>query len=959
MTPKLPSSCVPLLLCSLFALPRVGGGAPPVILDPAFLPPRADGYYTFAKPMPDGRLIVGGAFRQIGGLSQSYLARLNRDGAVDADFRPDIDWKPLSNDDPVEGADLQPDGRWLIRGGFFAVNGVPRNRLARLNADGSLDQTFDIGTGPGGSSPSIFTLARQPDGKVLVGGGFTSFNGVPRNRVVRLHSNGSVDLDFNPGTGAGGPDSSVNSIALEETGRVILTGSFITFSGSPRSGIARLDEHGSLVPDYSPTVRAEFSPLVQGFLQADGKLLIRGFFTNVNGHARQNLARLLPDGTLDTAFAPSLGSGTVSSSIPLPDGTVLASGTLNFLDGSSTTIARFLHDGMRDPGFFPGDPPDVDSVWGAVAGLPGMVYLWGDFLELAGVPCAGLARIFANSANLRAIDFDAESLVVSEASGAVSVRLRRRGDVSRALTVRLSTTDGTARLDEDYTPHSSLVTFEPGEDATAVAIAVLDDDRAESTETIRLELSMASDLDIIPGIADLRIVDDDRPGSPILRFRPSHGTPSFGRGGTVNRAVLQPDGKVLAYVMYGYASDATQPSPGLVRLNLDGTMDSSFRPAVKEWPQALLADGSVIVGGDYYWGVSTNLVRLTSSGELDPAFKVNVARPGTVSGAAIVGVLPQPDGQLIVFGQFSRINGVPRHQIARVHTNGLVDPNFNAGVGPNRWVTAAALQTDGKILIGGEFISVSGASRRGIARLRSDGVLDPSFNPGTGQAPLYQPDAVYGATAIAVQADGKVLLACQRFTRFNEVALTNLVRLHPDGSVDRTFQAGNHFSPAPTIRALKVQLDGKILVGGSLESCEGLACNNLVRFNPNGSLDREFNSGPREGGDVEGLALGLNQAVYIWGSFHSMGSLPQAGLASLSSGSPGSLKLAITSSGNSVLVIATGAPHTSWRLQSRDVIDGTQSWRTVTDFTLGASPLELSQPADRVGGFYRALWVPY
>ena len=83
---------------------------------------------------------------------------------------------------------LQPDGKVIVSGAFTAFNGTTRNRIARINADGSLDAGYAVGTG---FNDRTVDLALQPDGKVLVSGRFTSFNGVPRDLVVRLNVNGS------------------------------------------------------------------------------------------------------------------------------------------------------------------------------------------------------------------------------------------------------------------------------------------------------------------------------------------------------------------------------------------------------------------------------------------------------------------------------------------------------------------------------------------------------------------------------------------------------------------------------------------------------------------------------------------------------------------------------------------------------------------------------------------------
>src|SRR5207249_5858764 len=112
------------------------------------------------------------------------------------------------------------DGRILIAGDFTTVNWVARKGIARLNENGSLDMTFNPTPG---ANDEVLSVVAQPDGKVLLGGSFTNLNGAPRNRIGRLNSNGSLDATFDPGKGA---NIDVNSVALQLDGKVIIGGNF-------------------------------------------------------------------------------------------------------------------------------------------------------------------------------------------------------------------------------------------------------------------------------------------------------------------------------------------------------------------------------------------------------------------------------------------------------------------------------------------------------------------------------------------------------------------------------------------------------------------------------------------------------------------------------------------------------------------------------------------------------------
>jgi hypothetical protein len=133
---------------------------------------------------------------------------------------------------------VQPDGKILLGGLFTTVNGQTRNGIARLNADGTLESaaTFNPGSGPNGY---VSTMTLQANGKVLIGGNFTTVNGLPRGGIARLGANGTVEstATFDPGTGA---DTGVGSVALQADGRILLGGAFTTVNGTTRNKIARL-----------------------------------------------------------------------------------------------------------------------------------------------------------------------------------------------------------------------------------------------------------------------------------------------------------------------------------------------------------------------------------------------------------------------------------------------------------------------------------------------------------------------------------------------------------------------------------------------------------------------------------------------------------------------------------------------------------------------------------------------
>ncbi len=266
----------------------------------------------------DGKILVGGDFRSVNGLARRNLIRLNADGTLDNSFSATVS-------DTVSSIIVQPDGRILIGGFFNEVEGQTRNRLARLNANGSFDASFNRGS----DFPVVFSMVLLPDGKILAPGG---------NGLARFNKNGTLDASFqSPNV------SSINSIVLQPDGKIVIGGGFFNVNGNPRRNIARFNDNGTLDTTFQDSNIA-FGSIADVVVQPDGKILIAGDFTPVSGQTdRRYLARLNADGTFDTPFNP-LPNNTVYKIILQPDTKILAGGDFREINGITVDfITRLLN----------------------------------------------------------------------------------------------------------------------------------------------------------------------------------------------------------------------------------------------------------------------------------------------------------------------------------------------------------------------------------------------------------------------------------------------------------------------------------------------------------------------------------------------------------------------------------------------------------------------------------------
>ena len=264
---------------------------------------------------PDGKIIIAGNLTSFNGTARNRLARLNADGSLDAAFVP-----PGPNEE-INRVALQTDGKILIGGNFTAYGAAARNRYARLNADGSLDESFNTGAG---ANDIVYEINQQPDGKIFVGGTFTTIDGGNLRGIVRLNANGSVDGSFATNFQQ---LPLIYQIRRQPDGKILIGGFFTPFIGIQRNGIARLNDDGSLDATFNSGAGVGFFGVFTIALQTDGKVLIGGSFTDYNGITRQRLARLNADGALDATFDTALGANNaVQSLVVQPDGKILVAG---------------------------------------------------------------------------------------------------------------------------------------------------------------------------------------------------------------------------------------------------------------------------------------------------------------------------------------------------------------------------------------------------------------------------------------------------------------------------------------------------------------------------------------------------------------------------------------------------------------------------------------------------------
>jgi len=359
-------------------------------LDPTFSPRlnNASAVY-FVTLQPNGQILIGGAFLSINGTAITNVARLNQDGTLDATFNP----SGAAAFGSVDAIAVQNNGKIVIGGAFASIAGVAPQNLARLNANGSVDPTFD---------PNLFVdgpvnaVVMQPDGRILLGGSFNTIDNVDRVSLARLNTNGTLDMSFDACVSASAGDGAT-ALSVLGNGQILASGNFSFRTNTVfRNGIARLDPCGDVDLTYAPQPGIDSGASYIFALRSNGKVILGGDFKFYGFDNRSGVTQLSASGTVDTNFDPGTGidqGNTVYAMALQSDGKVVIGGDVtSYNEQPHSGLARLNLDGTLDLNCDPGLGPN-NSISSMVIQPDGRILVAGKFTSFDGQPRSGLARL--------------------------------------------------------------------------------------------------------------------------------------------------------------------------------------------------------------------------------------------------------------------------------------------------------------------------------------------------------------------------------------------------------------------------------------------------------------------------------------------------------------------------------------------------------------------------------------
>jgi len=690
----------------------------------------------------------------------------------------------------------QPDGKILVGGFFYLANDKSKHGLARFNADGSLDESFSaaIGVFPTG----VRAIVVQPDGKILVGGFFVNFSSSLKN-IIRLNPNGSEDTSF-----TGFTNSVVNAIDLQPDGKIVIGGGFTTVNGANRFGAARLNPNGTIDTTFSFSARTVFSIA----RQSDGSFLIGGSFAFTTPFVANRIVRVSNNGAVDAAFNSNASADNTVRSIKIQqDGKIVIGGSFFFVNGQfRSNLARLNTDGTLDNSFIPSITAQSQTVVESVdIDADGKILIGGTFFGVNGSFRSNVAKI---------------------------------------------NPDGTTDTGFSHTIGANL--------------------------PVKAVLADANGISLIGG--DF-LSFENLPKYRFARLLPNGSSDnSFGArlnaNGTISDIEMLPDGKFVAAGNFFYVNGVGYG--GIVRFLADGTVDQTFATFFQAQFASspisdieILPNGKIVIVGNITFSANPNttycVARLNANGTIDNTFT-----PVSINDNYPTVVKALPNGQIIVAGQFTQLNGTPRNVIARINTNGTLDnsfaPNINAQTSPS--ITDLSIRPDGKILVSGFFQTVSGTSRNNLALLNQDGTLDTNFTANT------------SSTVVSIEqtSDGSILIAGS-FNTVNGTPRNRVAKLLANGQLDTTFNVdSNSLFPISDINTLP---NGTIILAGQGNYAN--AATNLVSLNANGSVQSFLPNVQGFDNVIEDLEIQNDGKIIVGGQFSKVGNLPRYGLARLNS----------------------------------------------------------------------------
>lgn len=733
------------------------------------VPVEIGGTVLAMTKLPDNSVVYGGVFNSISTTRQQGIVRLNSSGVLDTTLETGSGF----NGQVLAVVELA-DGSIIAGGDFTTYRSRPAYRIAKISATGALDTTFNPLTGSNGFNSTVRALAVSGT-DILVGGDFTSYRGAIANRIAKISSAGVLNTTFNPSPGANGANNRIRALAIEGS-NLYIAGDFTTYRGGAALRVAKMDLSGSLDLTFNPSSGANgVSGIVRSLAADSSNLYIGGDFLYYRGTRANRIAKVSAAGDLDTTFNPASGQNGTNNyvyGIALNGSDVYISGQFTTYRGTSANrIAKITSStGAINATFNPASSGTNNTVT-SIASLSSDLYFGGTFSLYRGVSAVRIAK--TNTAGVLDTTFSPatgangfNNTVNAVFASGSNIYVGGNFSAYRAgnLAVNIAKISSTGVLDTTFSPQAGANGFNNAVRALASDannVYVGGDFTAYRGALANRVAKLGLD-----GALDTTFNDPaDNGVNGIVRALALSGTDLYvggdftiARGYTANRLVK-------LELLSGFLDLNFSPNPGA-----NGTNNSV---------RALAVDGTdLYVGGlftTYRGAVANRVAKLNAtSGVLNTTFNPSSGGNGTNS---YVHALAVNGTDLYIGGQFSQYRGTAANRIAKVTTAGVLDTTFNPTSGTNGTnSTVLAIGLSGSNLyLGGSFSTYRGKAVNNVCLVdTATGVYSSVFSPTSGG------NGTSGAapSVNALVLDGTSLYLGGAFNRYRGRAATNNVKVH-------------------------------------------------------------------------------------------------------------------------------------------------------------------------------------
>ena len=971
------------------------------------------------KLQADGKILLCGNFNRYNGVDRRHIIRLNSNGTLDPTFNAgNAGFIPPNDGSHPTLMHVLPSGEILVAGGFWTWNGVACPRIVKLSSTGTMNTTFNtnIGTGPNGQ---ITCIKLTPDNNVLIGGSYLLCKGVSSKGLVKINQSGLPIQNFNgsayeiyysvpPGFMTVGI---ISDLHVESSGKIVICGTFKV--GTQIRSVMRLNSIGTADATFNywdvnanncQKILYEASStkyILAGLSYSTvlpGQKLIHRINNNGSNDATFNLDpnviltttlpsyniykvsfdntnKLLVSGTLwGATYATGirhsivrLGStnpivpivaaydvvSTNVGAVPTPLGDVRSNDLYNGgpANATNTIISSYT---SSDPGITLNTTTGAITIASTVISgsytidyqicdlinqticssaqvticvLPNLVAYNDAFLvDCQGGPKA-LKRVnYANPTNPDTYDgnpiISQSGITYSQIPGSLSP-VPTSGTLAIASTGLLSAVSvppGVYTLRYKINYNAAPCTISSNEATVTVTVtsqisAAVNDNGTAVSGVASVAVANVLANDVYASDVTLTQVSTSNPGITL-----NTGTGQVNVSASVPAGVHTLEYRICDYFCTQNCATAT------VTINV-GTPNivMGVRANLSVDYVNLQSTQKIIIGGGFttYNLISANkIARLNADLTLDPTFLTTGPVGGSIRDMKVL-----PNDQILVVGSFNSFNGSTSGRgIALLNPDGTPDNTFNAGglgIDASSIIGACDIQADGKILIGGFYlITYNGITVKNMIRLNANGSIDNTFNFHY----LAFTDINFNTSTIneiKVQPDGRILVGGN--ASGVPGGQKNLVRLLANGSIDPSFTVGDMgpmgtcFSCLSPVSEIKIQPDNRIVVVGAFDSYNGQVRKNIVRLEANGTIDASFMNGitpPERAVKTVEIEPGTNN-LYIGGEFTTYNGAPVNRLA----------RLTATGTLDPTFSTGTGVGHTGVTLPSvyvlkRQAVDG-------------------------------------